>query len=88
MIEEHEDKNLNLQIYNTKSQTIREVCLQPNRRWGGSGLLGLTIKFDTFQDAEESVFHVLEVEANSPAEDAGLVPFEDYLLGTPRHVLT
>ena len=32
------------------------------------------------------MLHVLEVEANSPAELAGLVPFKDYLLGTAEKV--
>ncbi len=47
---------------------------------------GVTIRFDSYKDAEEQMLHVLEVEANSPAELAGLVPFKDYLLGTAEKV--
>ena len=32
------------------------------------------------------MLHVLEVETNSPAELAGLVPYKDYLLGTAEKV--
>lgn len=32
------------------------------------------------------MLHVLEVETNSPAELAGLIPFKDYLLGTAERV--
>lgn len=88
MIEDSEDKPLELTIFNTKNRETRRVVCQPNRRWGGAGLLGMTIKFDTFEDAEDSVFHVLEVEPNSPASKAGLLPFDDFILGTPRHILT
>jgi hypothetical protein len=34
------------------------------------------------------MLHVLEVETNSPAELAGLVPFKDYLLGTAEKAFT
>lgn len=50
-------------------------------------MLGVTIRFDSHKDAEEQMLHVLEVETNSPAELAGLVPFKDYLLGTAEKVL-
>ena len=49
-------------------------------------MLGVTIRFDTFKDAEEQMLHVLEVAPNSPAELAGLQPFKDYLLGTAEKV--
>lgn len=49
-------------------------------------MLGVTIRFDSHKDAEEQMLHVLEVETNSPAELAGLVPFKDYLLGTAEKV--
>ena len=75
MIEDSEDQPLELSIFNTKNRETRKVVCQPNRRWGGAGLLGMTIKFDTFEDAEEAVFHVLEVEPNSPAANAGLPAF-------------
>jgi GRASP55/65 PDZ-like domain len=49
-------------------------------------MLGVTIRFDTFLDAEDNLCRVLHVEPNSPAELAGLIPGRDYLLGTAERV--
>lgn len=73
---------MELTIYNYKSHTFRSVSVTPSRNWPGEGFLGVIIRFDTFHDADEYMCHVLDVEANSPAELAGLQPDTDYLLGT------
>lgn len=77
---------MTLIVYNTKKHTYREVVLVPSKAWPGEGMLGVTIRFDSFEDADEQVLHVLEVEPNSPAEIAGLQPYTDYLLGTMEKV--
>lgn len=82
IIKASEEKPLTLTVYNYKNNSLREVVLVPSRKWPGEGMLGATIRFDSFEDAEEQVVHVLEVESNSPAEIAGLQPMTDYLLGT------
>lgn len=81
-----EDKPLPLAVYNTKNHTLRELVVVPSRRWAGEGLLGLTIRFDTFKGADEHMLHVLEITRDSPADIAGLQPLEDYLLGTAEKV--
>jgi S1-C subfamily serine protease len=60
---------------------IAEVTLVPSSNWGGQGLLGVSIRFCSFENASENVWHVLEVQPNSPAADAGLIPHTDYILG-------
>eukprot|EP00514_Thraustochytrium_sp_LLF1b_P005168 CAMPEP_0184514186 /NCGR_PEP_ID=MMETSP0198_2-20121128/3830_1 /TAXON_ID=1112570 /ORGANISM="Thraustochytrium sp., Strain LLF1b" /LENGTH=447 /DNA_ID=CAMNT_0026904361 /DNA_START=182 /DNA_END=1525 /DNA_ORIENTATION=+ len=85
IITQFENRPLRLTIYNFKCQERRYVNFVPRRGWGGAGLLGLTIKFDSFENAEDTVVHVLDVEKNSPAEKAGLIPYSDYILGTPHH---
>ena len=40
--------------------------------WGGQGLLGISIRFCSFEGANENVWHILEVKPTSPAEAAGL----------------
>ena len=45
-------------------------------------MLGVVIRFDTYHEAEEHMCHVIDVEANSPAELAGLQSQNDFLLGT------
>lgn len=37
MIETHEGKPLKLYVYNTETDTCREVTLTPNGAWGGEG---------------------------------------------------
>ncbi len=45
-------------------------------------MLGVTIRFDSYKNADDFLLRVIEVEENSPAELAGLQPMTDYLLGT------
>lgn len=52
------------------------------RAWGGQGLLGLVVKFDFMQEGEEQGVRVLEVQKNSPAFAAGLIPYKDYIIGS------
>jgi hypothetical protein len=41
LIREFEDRPLALQIYNSKSQSLREVTLTPSKKWDGQGMLGM-----------------------------------------------
>jgi C-terminal processing protease CtpA/Prc len=82
IIKQSEDQPLPLKVYNCKNHSLREIVLVPSTKWPGEGMLGVTIRFDSYHDAEEHLCHVLEVQPNSPAELAGLVPEADYLLGT------
>eukprot|EP00980_Cylindrotheca_fusiformis_P017631 scaffold5529_cov117-Cylindrotheca_fusiformis.AAC.8 len=75
-------RHLNIVVWNIKSQEKRLVELVPNDDWPGAGLLGVTIRLDNYGGADERLIRVLEVEHNSPAAIAGLVPMQDYLLGT------
>ncbi|KAI1779796.1 GRASP55/65 PDZ-like domain-containing protein [Hypoxylon cercidicola] len=48
--------------------------------------LGLSLQWTPLALAS-NVWHVLDVPANSPADLAGLLPYSDYVLGTPDGVL-
>ena len=85
-IKASEDKALTCEIFNIKSKTKREVEIVPKRNWGGQGLLGVTIRFDTYFKADEQLVRVLDVEHNSPAYAAGLKAETDYILGTAEVV--
>jgi hypothetical protein len=74
-------------VWNIKSQKERLVKLIPNDTWGGAGLLGVTIRLDNYQAAEERLIRVLVVSEKSPAAVAGLVPDTDFLLGTTTQTL-
>lgn len=75
------DQKLKMTVYNTRTKLVRDVEIIPSVSWGGNGLLGVSIKHTSFDRADERVWHVVEVEPNSPAQQAGLKPDEDYVIG-------
>lgn len=74
-------KQLPMTVYSSKTQSVRSVTIEPSETWGGQGLLGVSIRFCSFEGANENVWHVLEVHPSSPAELAGLHSFTDYIIG-------
>ena len=68
-------------VYSSKTQSVREATIVPSHNWGGEGLLGVSIRFCSFEGANENVWHVLEVNPNSPADLAGLKSHTDYIIG-------
>ncbi len=48
-----------LLLYSSKTLAVRETTVTPSTMWGGQGLLGVSIRFCTFQGANENVWHVL-----------------------------
>jgi len=75
------EKEIAVTVYSSKTQTVRETFLTPSTLWGGQGLLGVSIRFCSFEGANENVWHILEVNASSPAELAGLRSYSDYIIG-------
>jgi hypothetical protein len=86
IIAEHVNRVLHLKVYNCMTNRERDVDLTPRNDWGGAGLLGITIRFDSYENALSEVVHVLKCEPNSPGKLAGLREGTDYLLGTSDHV--
>ena len=68
-------------VYSSKTNRVRIVDVCPRESWGGQGLLGVSIRFCSFDKAREHVWHVLEVDHDSPAQQAGLKSFSDYVIG-------
>lgn len=75
------EKPVKMLVYSSKTLELREATVTPSNMWGGQGLLGVSIRFCSFEGANENVWHVLEVEPNSPAALAGLRPHTDYIIG-------
>ncbi|KAK2158455.1 hypothetical protein LSH36_170g04042 [Paralvinella palmiformis] len=53
------EKPVKMLVYSSKTQKVREVELVPSHSWGGQGLLGVSIRFCSFEGANENVWHVL-----------------------------
>lgn len=51
-----------------------------------SPTLGLTLQWNPLSVTED-VWHILEVIPNSPADLAGLLPYADYIVGTPEGIV-
>ena len=83
-LRENKDKPVILEVYNYKSGRTRTVQVVPREGWGGEGLLGLHVRWDSIATAAESVLHVTDVAPGSPAAAAGLVPGDDWVLGAPE----
>lgn len=81
LLKSNANKTIKVTVYSSKTQTVRELNLTPNAEWGGQGLLGVSIRFCSFEGANENVWHILEVHPSSPAEVAGLRSFTDYIIG-------
>ncbi|KAF7213808.1 Golgi reassembly-stacking protein 1 isoform X1 [Nothobranchius furzeri] len=78
------EKAVRLEVYNSKTQRVRELEVTPSNMWGGQGLLGASVRFCSFEGANESVWHVLDVEADSPAALAGLIAQDDFIVGADQ----
>ncbi|KRX36779.1 WD40 repeat-containing protein SMU1 [Trichinella murrelli] len=82
ILKQHVERPLEITVYNSKTQTIRQTQITPSESWGGQGLLGVSIRFCSFEGASQNVWHVLDVQHNSPAAIAGLRSNSDYILGS------
>lgn len=81
LLKKNVNKPIRVTVYSSKTQNVREVVLTPSDTWGGQGLLGVSIRFCSFEGANENVWHILDVHPSSPAEEAGLRSFTDYIIG-------
>ncbi|KGL97625.1 Golgi reassembly-stacking protein 1, partial [Charadrius vociferus] len=84
LLKANAEKAVKLEVYNIKTMKIREVEVIPSNMWGGQGLLGASVRFCSFQGANEHVWHVLDIEPASPAALAGLQPYTDYIVGSDQ----
>uniref|UniRef100_A0A1A7XWY7 Golgi reassembly stacking protein 1 n=1 Tax=Iconisemion striatum TaxID=60296 RepID=A0A1A7XWY7_9TELE len=78
------EKAIKMEVYSTKTTRVRELEVVPSNMWGGQGLLGASVRFCSYQGANENVWHVLDVETSSPAELAGLLSYSDYIVGADQ----
>ncbi|XP_013996899.1 Golgi reassembly-stacking protein 1a isoform X2 [Salmo salar] len=73
-----------MEVYSTKTMRLREVEVVPSNMWGGQGLLGASVRFCSYQGANENVWHVLDVDVNSPAALASLQAHSDFIVGADQ----
>lgn len=61
------EKPVKMLVYSSKTLDLRECTVTPSNLWGGQGLLGVSIRFCSFEGANENVWHVLVGSHNGPS---------------------
>ena len=64
MIGESKGTPMRLTVFNTHTLRTRETILTPSDTWGGSGLLGITIRFDVTTDIDRHTLHRAKTSVN------------------------
>ncbi|KAF2155348.1 golgi reassembly-stacking protein [Myriangium duriaei CBS 260.36] len=72
--------SISLGVFSAKGQAIREQYVQVPH---DSGALGLSLQWTSLATTED-VWHILDVTPNSPADLAGILPYSDYVIGSPE----
>lgn len=72
--------NVALAIWSAKGQRVRTLQVAVPTP---SPTLGLTLQWTPISSTED-VWHILDVIPDSPADIAGLLPYGDYIVGTPE----
>ncbi|MBW0504362.1 hypothetical protein O181_044077 [Austropuccinia psidii MF-1] len=99
-LDESEGKTITLQVYSSRKQEVRTIRTSPNRQWSSPpsnsrsepssqkpSLLGLSLRLCNPENALTNVWHVLDIVEGSPAQDSGLVPFGDWIIGYAGGIL-
>ena len=77
-----------LKVFSVLTREVREAVVTPREEWGGSGLLGGSVRFEEWNSDEEFGIRVLNVLPGSIAEKVELVPGTDYIVGTDEISVT
>ncbi|XGW20686.1 hypothetical protein V3C99_004013 [Haemonchus contortus] len=64
ILKQHIEKPIEVTVYNSKTQTVRQTTVVPSEMWGGQGLLGVSIRFCSFDGASQHVWHVVSVQVS------------------------
>ncbi|KAL5121095.1 hypothetical protein ACEQ8H_000946 [Pleosporales sp. CAS-2024a] len=73
-------QTVSLGVFSAKGQKIREVYVSVP---SANPSLGISLQWSPLTLAED-VWHILDVAPNSPADVAGLLPYGDYVIGSPE----
>ncbi|KAL1303315.1 hypothetical protein AAFC00_006719 [Neodothiora populina] len=75
--------NISLGVYCAKGQQIREIYVAVPAE---TQSLGISLQWSPLACTED-VWHILDVIPNSPADVAGLLPYSDYVIGSPEGLM-
>lgn len=72
----------NLQLIHRQGARVRSLWIEVPK----SSSLGLALQWMPLATTED-IWHILDVAPNSPADLAGLLPYGDYIIGSPEGLL-
>ncbi|KAL9085925.1 MAG: hypothetical protein Q9159_004425 [Coniocarpon cinnabarinum] len=75
--------SVNLGLWSAKGQRLRSIYAPVP---SDASSLGLSLQWTQLATAE-NLWHILDIAPNSPADLAGLLPFGDYIIGSPEGLL-
>jgi len=80
-VKKNKGHRIALKIFNLRIQATRDVSVVPSDTWGGIGLLGCNVNWESAEAAMESTWRIVDVVKNTPAYAADLMPHRDHILG-------
>lgn len=87
IISKSENCPILLRVFNVLTRKTRDATVVP-RQWGGSGLLGGSVRFEEWSGEEDLGVRVLGILPDSPAAACGLQPLYDFILGSDEVTIT
>lgn len=75
--------NIELGLWSAKGARVRPLWVQVP---ANTASIGLSLQWMPLSTTED-VWHILDVAPNSPADLAGLLPYGDYIIGSPEGLL-
>ncbi|CAB56126.1 human GRASP protein family Golgi protein [Schizosaccharomyces pombe] len=73
-----------LEVFSLKGQITRKVNIKIN----SDEKIGMVLQWASIAPAVDAIWHILNVIDDSPVARASLVPYEDYIVGTPEGMMT
>lgn len=64
-------KRVKLSVFNLRIQAMRDVVVVPNNEWGGKGVLGCNVAWETAEHAMENTWRIVQVDEDSAAGRVG-----------------
>eukprot|EP00124_Ichthyophonus_hoferi_P002086 Ihof_evm7s130 gene=Ihof_evmTU7s130 len=86
-LHENVGKVVTLHVYSARNKEVRDVEVVP-ATYNGPGLLGASLRVCNYAKGNDICWHILMLQPNSPAAQAGLRSFADYILATPLKIIT
>ena len=75
------DKTIKIKIYSLLNRNFKMIEVKTNKADSKDGILGASVKFENFENADKRLLHITSVIENSFAQNKlGLIPNDDYII--------